>query len=332
MKNANVSIFVPHFGCPQMCTFCNQRSITGAQGDVIENAKNSIETAIRTLGDDSKNAEIAFFGGSFTAIDRDFMLTLLNLAYDYVKAGRFKGIRISTRPDKISEEILDILKAYGVTSIELGAQSMNDRVLSLNRRGHNSQSVESASRLIRSYGFELGLQMMTGMYGSDDETDIASAQKIIDLAPDTVRIYPTVVIEGTQLCELYRSGEYTPPTLENGVELCAKLLLMFEREGIRVIRLGLHSGGDVEGNFVAGMYHPALRELCESKIYLQNATKLLENKGEGKKLLLVAGGCTSKMVGQKRANLELLKEMGFDCIVKEKDGLSKYEVELGEIG
>ena len=330
MKNANVSIFVPHFGCPQMCTFCNQRSITGAQGDVIENAKMSIETALHSLGEDSKNSEIAFFGGSFTAIDRDFMLTLLSLAYDYVKAGRFKGIRISTRPDKISEEILDVLKAYGVTSIELGAQSMDDEVLALNRRGHNAQSVENACRLIRSYGFELGLQMMTGMYGSNDETDILSAQKIIDLAPDTVRIYPTVVIEGTELCELYRSGKYIPPTLENGVELCARLLMMFEDKGIKVIRLGLHSGGDVEGNFVAGMYHPAFRELCESKIYFQNAVKVLRGEEKGEKLLLVADGCTSKMIGQRKANLDLLKEMGFDCTVREKDGLCKYEVELGE--
>lgn len=331
MKNANVSIFVPHFGCPQKCTFCNQRSITGAQGDVIENAKNSIETAIRTLGEDSKNAEIAFFGGSFTAIDRDFMITLLSVAYEYVREGRFKGIRISTRPDKISTEILDILKAYGVSSIELGAQSMDDRVLELNRRGHNSQSVENASKLIRSYGFELGLQMMTGMYGSSDEKDIASAEKIIALKPDTVRIYPTVVIEGTELAELYRSGEYTPPTLESAVELCAGLLPMFEDKGIRVIRLGLHSGGDVEGNFVAGMYHPAFRELCESKIYFQNAVKMLDGKEKGEKILVVARGCTSKMVGQRKANLDLLKEMGFDCIVKEKDGLCKYEVEIGEV-
>ena len=330
MKNANVSIFVPHFGCSRKCTFCNQRSITGAQGDVIENAKMSIETARRTLGDDSKNAEIAFFGGSFTAIDRDFMLTLLGLAYPYVRNGEFKGIRISTRPDEISTEILDILKAYGVTSIELGAQSMDDGVLALNRRGHNAKCVADSSALIRSYGFELGLQMMTGMYGSSDETDIDSARKIIALKPDTVRIYPTVVIEGTELAELYRKGEYKPAALESGVELCAKLLMMFEREGIRAIRLGLHSGGNVEEGYVAGMYHPALRELCESRIYFGNAVQALRNSEKGAKILFVAGGCTSKMIGQKRKNLDLLKDMGFDCQVQEKDGLCKYEVEIGE--
>lgn len=330
MKNANVSIFVPHFGCPQSCTFCNQRSITGANGDVIENAKNSIETAVRTLGENGKNAEIAFFGGSFTAIDREYMETLLSLAYDYVKDGKFKGIRISTRPDKISAEILDVLKKYGVTSIELGAQSMSDKVLELNRRGHNSESVAKACRLIRDYGFELGLQMMTGMYGTDDETDIESAKKIIALSPDTVRIYPTVVLEGTELAELYRSGKYTPPTLKSAVELCARLLMMFESNGIRVIRLGLHSGGNVEEGFVAGMYHPAFRELCESRIYLQNAVNLLDGCEKGEKILVVASGCVSKMIGQKRSNLQLLREMGFDCQVKERNGLNKYEVELGE--
>ncbi len=331
MKNANVSIFVPHFGCPQSCTFCNQRSITGAKGDVIENAKLSIETAVRTLGENSKNAEIAFFGGSFTAIDEEYMKTLLSLAYEYVKRGEFRGIRISTRPDKISAEILELLKQYGVTSIELGAQSMDDRVLELNRRGHNSQSVVDASNLIRSFGFELGLQMMTGMYGSDDETDMASAKKIMELKPDTVRIYPTVVIEGTELAELYRSGEYTPPTLESAVELCAKLLLMLEDRDIKVIRLGLHSGGDVEGNFVAGVYHPALRELCENRIYLENALKALDGAQKGEKILFVANGCTSKMVGQKRSNLERLCKMGFECTVRERNGLNKYDVELGEI-
>lgn len=330
MKNANVSIFVPHFGCPQSCTFCNQRSITGAKGDVIENAKIAIKTALHTLGQDSKNAEIAFFGGSFTAIDREYMEALLSLAYEHVKNGEFKGIRISTRPDAISAEILEILKKYGVASIELGAQSMSDKVLELNRRGHSSQSVASASKLIKEYGFELGLQMMTGMYGADDETDIDSAKKIIALLPDTVRIYPTVVLDGTELAELYRRGKYTPPTLETAVELCARLLTMFERKGIRVIRLGLHSGGNVEDGYVAGVYHPAFRELCESKIYLEDAIKLLDGCEKGEKTLLVANGCISKMIGQKRENLEKLREMGFDCKVKERNGLKKYEVELGE--
>ena len=330
MKGANVSIFVSHFGCPQKCTFCNQHSITGAYGDVIENAKSAIAIARQSLGENSRNAEIAFFGGSFTAIDEQYMKTLLALAYEHVKTGEFKGIRISTRPDKISAEILDVLKSYGVTAIELGAQSMSDRVLSMNRRGHDSACVEAASRLIKEYGFELGLQMMTGMYGSDDETDVETARRIIALSPDTVRIYPTVVIENTELCELYRDGVYCPPSLEGSVELCARLMMMFESEGIRVIRLGLHSGGGVEESYVAGVYHPAFRELCESRIYLENAQNILLGTEKGKKTLYVAGGCLSKMIGQRRANLEALKESGFDCTVKERTGLNKYEVQSGE--
>ena len=330
MKNANVSIFVSHFGCPRKCTFCNQHSITGAYGDVIENAKTAIETARRTLGENSRYAEIAFFGGSFTAIDEEYMLALLNLAYERVKTGEFKGIRISTRPDKISVEILETLKSYGVTAIELGAQSMSDKVLSMNNRGHDSECVVKASQLIRSYGFELGLQMMTGMYGSDDETDIATAEKIIALSPDTVRIYPTIVIENTQLCDLYREGRYIPPSLESAVDLCSKLLLMFESKGIRVIRLGLHSGGNVEETYVAGVYHPAFRELCESRIYLENAKKVLLGTQKGSKTLFVANGCLSKMIGQKRANTDALKTLGYDCIVKERNGLNKYEVQSGE--
>ena len=224
-----------------------------------------MEKALSSGGIDAKKSEIAFFGGSFTAIDRDYMLTLLDAAKPYLKD--FGGIRVSTRPDNIDEEILCLLKEAGVTAIELGAQSMNDDVLRLNDRGHDSDAVRKSSELIKKFSFSLGLQMMTGLYGSSDKTDLETAREFIALSPDTVRIYPTVILKNTKLEELFVSGDYIPDTLEETVNLCSQLISMFEDNNISVIRVGLHSSETVEGSMLAGGYHPALRELCENRIF-----------------------------------------------------------------
>ncbi len=323
MKHINVAVFVPHCGCPNQCTFCNQRAISGTTSpttpdDVIRAVKIAMPKA------DKETSEIAFFGGSFTAIDREYMISLLEAAYPYIKNGHFKGIRISTRPDCIDEATLDILKAYGVTSIELGAQSMNDIVLTANKRGHTSDDVVKASGLISDFGFELGLQMMTGMYMSSDADDIATAEKIIELKPQTVRIYPTVVLKGTELENLYLKKQYYPPSLENSVNLCAKLLKMFHDNGVKVIRLGLHSGGGVDENFVAGIFHPAFRELCESKIYYDTVIENLKDKG--KYDIFVKASELSKMIGQKKSNITKLLSCGFDISVKADDSLPIYKI------
>ena len=323
MKHINVAVFVPHCGCPNQCTFCNQRAISGTTTPTTpEDVIKAVEIALPRA--DKENSEIAFFGGSFTAIDREYMISLLEVAYPYIKDGPFKGIRISTRPDCIDEETLDILKSYGVTSIELGAQSMNDNVLVANKRGHTSADVVNASRLISSYGFELGLQMMTGMYMSDDNDSIVTAEKLIELNPKTVRIYPTVVLKGTELENLYLDKKYTPPTLEESANLCAKLLMMFYENNIKVIRLGLHSGGDVDENFIAGTFHPAFRELCESRIYLNTITKTLKEKG--RYTVFVKSSEISKMIGQKKTNISHLLSEGYDVTVRPDDSLPIYKI------
>ena len=272
MRHVNVALFVPHEGCPNQCSFCNQRAISGKKSQVTPD---DVDSAVKIAMDnpDSKGGEIAFFGGSFTAIDRQTMVSLLSAAHRYIADGSFRGIRVSTRPDAINPEICSVLRHYGVTAVELGAQSLDDNVLRLNRRGHTAEDVIRATRLLQQEGFETGLQMMTGLYGSTDTDSLQTAEKIIGLKPDTVRIYPTVVLESTHLCELYRKGEYSPQDVEGAAEICAKLL---EKADIRVIRTGLHSGGDVEGEFVAGAYHPAFKEICESKIYLRKALDFIK--------------------------------------------------------
>ena len=327
MKHINVALFVPDEGCPHRCSFCNQKTISGKVTALkVEEIDKAVEIALNNIG--CNEGEIAFFGGSFTAIDKDYMTELLDRAYAYVKKGLFKGIRISTRPDCITSEILDALKCYGVTAIELGCQSMDDRVLALNTRGHSESDVTQAAKLIREYDFELGVQMMTGLYGDSVEGSIKTAEKLIALSPDTVRIYPTIVLEGTKLCELYRKGVYTPQSVEEAAELCKTLLMMFVERGIKVIRLGLHSGGNVEDGYVAGPYHPAFREICESKIYLDNVLKELEDKNikQGKIEITVGVPFVSMLTGQKKANILKLNEMGFEVKIIQNKEYEKYKV------
>lgn len=266
------------------------------------------------------SSEIAFFGGSFTAIDRDYMISLLSAAYEYLD--EFGGIRISTRPDCIDKETLEILKKYGVTSVELGAQSMDDNVLLLNRRGHNSECVRKASKLIKDFGFSLGLQMMTGLYGSTDDTDIYTAREFLKLSPDTVRIYPTVLLKDTYLSELYRDNIYSPQTVDDAVRLCSKLICLFEEADVSVIRVGLHSSETLEENIIAGAYHPAFRELCENQIFLDKITKhLLDCRiKQGSVTIKVAPHALSKAIGQKRNNIKILNTMGYKPVfVADKD-------------
>ncbi len=330
MKHANISLFVPHMGCPHQCSFCNQKTISGAANELTP--QEVTETLLKASEDNlnPENTEIAFFGGSFTTIERNYMVSLLESAKPFIDKGFFKGIRISTRPDAIDKEILRILKEYNVTAIELGAQSTDSEVLLLNRRGHTKEHIINASKLIKENGFSLGLQMMTGLLGDSDEKSLKTCEDIISLKPDTVRIYPTVTLEGTYLGELYKKGEYKPQTLDNAVSLCGKLLKKFYDEDIKVIRLGLHSGGNVEEGFLAGPYHPAFGELCEGEIYLNEAKKQLEDMPKGEKLIFVNPKEISKMIGQKGKNKKYLADMGYIVSVKGKECLSKYEIEINE--
>lgn len=322
MKKGNISIFIPHLGCPQQCSFCNQKTITGNQKQpTCDYVSSAVETALRKKG---YEYEIAFFGGSFTAIDREYMLSLLKTAYAYVADGRVKGIRISTRPDCIDDEILDILKAYGVTSIELGAQSMDDEVLKANLRGHTAQDVENASRLIKSYGFELGLQMMTGLYLDTDEKAVETAKRIIALQPSTVRIYPTVVLKGTMLAKLYEDEVFKPQTVDDAANLCTRLVPMFEDAGIKVIRLGLHASDDIKKNAVAGAYHESFGEIVKSRYMLNRILKYKPGDYE----IMVNPRSVSQLKGQQKRNIYFLMEEGYNIKVTVTDKVAQNDLKI----
>jgi histone acetyltransferase (RNA polymerase elongator complex component) len=329
MVHSNISIFVAHVGCPNICSFCNQHTISGSQSaPTIEEVRATCESAFNRIVDKS-STEIAFFGGSFTAIERSYMVALLECVQSFIGEGKFSGIRVSTRPDCITPEILDILKKYHVTAIELGCQSMKDSVLLANRRGHSAQDVTKACELIKSYGFELGLQMMVGLYTSTIQDEYYTMQQIISLNPTTVRIYPTVVLKGTHLDELRQSGEYVLYGLDTMVEICADFLIEFEKHNIKVIKCGLHSSELVESEMTGGYYHPAFRELCESRIYRKTIEKLIEEHPNRQCYSFeVSSRYYSMAVGQKKSNIEYFKGKGFKVCFVPSDSLKKYECNL----
>ena len=328
MSHSNISIFVPHLGCPHQCTFCNQKHITGQTYIPTEiDIDNAVCIALKSPKFNPLCGEIAFFGGSFTAIDKDYMLSLLAAAKKHILNGSVSGIRISTRPDCIDSEILSLLKEYKVSAIELGAQSMCDRVLNLNKRGHTSNDVVTASNLIKEYGFELGLQMMTGLYGSSEKEDILTAEKIIKLKPNTVRIYPTITLLNTELHNLYSNGEYKPQEIKNAIDLCATLCEMFEDANIKVIRLGLHSIDNAA--FVAGPWHPAFKELCDSKRYRDKIERL--DLKQGNYEVFVSPRDLSKAIGQKRSNIKYFEDKNINLKFIENSELNTFEFTIRDV-
>ncbi len=312
MKHSNISIFVPHVGCPHLCAFCDQRTISGEdKAPKADDVRRICTKALSEVGS-PENTEIAFFGGSFTAIKRDYMILLLEAANEFVGDGKFRGIRISTRPDYIDDEILSLLRQYNVTAIELGAQSLNDEVLLANERGHLSEDVFYASELIKNFGIELGLQLMVGLYKSDIQKEYDNIEKVISIAPDTVRIYPVVILKGTKLGALYMSGEYKTMPVQTVIDICADMLDAFENAGIRVIKCGLHASEFVERDMVGGYYHPAFRELCEGIRFRHLFEKALDDSDIKRAEIKVSPKDLSKALGQKKCNIDYFKSKGID--------------------
>ena len=316
-KEYIIPIFVPHLGCPNDCTFCNQKKISGQTKNVkAEDVKNTIEYYLNNFKDDNKYIEVAFFGGSFTGIDVDKQKELLSVAYEYIKNKKIDSIRISTRPDYINKEILKMLKSYGVKTIELGVQSTNDYILKRANRGHTFEDVKKASKLIRKNGFILGHQMMVGLPESTRQDEINTAKDLIKLKPKIVRIYPVLVIKGTQLEKDYESGEYTPLTVEQAVETAKDLLVLFNKKKINVIRIGLQNTNEItdpnskKSQVVAGPYHPAFRQLVESRLWYDNIANEIKkvNSNVTHIQIDVNPSDINNAVGHKRINIEKIND------------------------
>ncbi len=335
-KHVNIPIFIPHIGCPNQCVFCNQRTISGVNSFDISRVRDDIETALETI-DDSQETEIAFFGGSFTGIEFNLMMTLLKLANEYILCGRVKSIRCSTRPDYINGEILDILKVHNVDTIELGLQSTSDKVLELSKRGHSRIDEEKACQLIIDAGFNLVGQMMIGLPGSTLMDEIQTANFIVKCGATAARIYPTIVFHDTELCEMAKCGQYVPIDLNDAIDRAARVLEIFNDNGVNVIRIGLCSSENLinDEKYYAGPNHPALGEMIENALFYNKIVRCLESRKTFNDSILhvfVSRGCLSKAIGQKKSNKnKLIREYGFKEVkFKEDESLFGYELRIEE--
>ena len=320
-------------GCPNMCVFCNQRSISGKPSFDIANVEREIEEVLSTVkGDDF--VEIAFFGGSFTGIDRDLMISLLSLAQKYIDRGLVSSIRLSTRPDYISDEILDILSSYSVGTIELGLQSMDDDVLFASKRGHTSRDAERACAMIKERGFSLIGQMMVGLPESNVEKEIATARKICEMGADGARIYPTVVFYDTELCSMMQSGVYNALSNNEAVYRTKEALKVFAEQNVPCIRVGLCSGENLSNDelVAGGANHSAIGELAMSALYFDKICEYLDSFLDDKipENITILGprGEISKIVGQKRKNIEKICQKYHIKRIKvlEKNELLRYNI------
>lgn len=333
MKNKNyiIPIFVPHRGCPNDCVFCNQKKITGLSTDVTaEDVENTILEWLITIPS-KKNIEVAFYGGSFTAIDYNIQESLLKVVLKFKEKGLVDRIRLSTRPDCIDIKNLELLKKYSVDIIELGVQSLDEEVLLKSARGHSSHSVKDAVQAIKSYGFSIGLQMMIGLPGDSKEKSIETGKKIIELEPDFVRIYPTLVVKDTFLEKMLIDQIYTPLTLEEAIDICTYLVMMFNYYGIPIIRVGLQPTENIQLNqdVIAGPFHPAFRQLVESNIYRLILDEFFLNIKLKEPIftIRIKENEISSIVGQKSSNLKyLLEKFNLKKISILKDRLPKGEL------
>ncbi|MCX7921821.1 MAG: radical SAM protein [Clostridia bacterium] len=311
-KHIIIPIFVPHKGCPYDCIYCNQKTISGQHDETSEeNIKKTIEDHLATSGDNAY-VEIGFYGGSFTGIEKELQIKLLKIANHYIKDNLVNAIRLSTRPDYINTEILKYLQYYGVKTIELGVQSLDNEVLTKTCRGHSIDDVITSSHLIKEFGFDLGIQTMIGLPGDDREKALHTAERVIELVPKIVRIYPTLVIRDTYLEKMYNSGLYTPISLDEAVDICSELLNMYKRKSINVIRIGLQATESINLNndVVAGPFHPAFRQLVESRLILKEIVQcIVKNKLNDKNEITIYTDhrFISNVIGQNKYNIKYLK-------------------------
>ena len=344
MKNKYIiPIFVPHLGCPNDCTFCNQRKISGQMKNITENdVRDTIEEYLNNFRKKDAKVEVAFYGGSFTGIDSEIQEKLLKAAYDYIKEKKVHSIRISTRPDYIDKATLKRLKKYKVKTIELGVQSTNNYVLEKCKRGHTFEDVIKASKLIKRYGFILGHQMMIGLPESTEQDDINTAKDLIKLKPKIVRIYPVLVIKGTELENEYKKGEYEPLTVSQAVERCKELCYMFGKKKINIIRIGLQNTESIcsplkgESEVVAGPYHETFRQLVESSIYYDIIVEKIKtfNTKVKEVEIIVNPQDVNNVIGYRKENITKLKEMyDVNVIIKQdiKHTKEKIDVKISKI-
>jgi histone acetyltransferase (RNA polymerase elongator complex component) len=311
IKHFTIPIFIPELACPFQCVFCDQRKISGSiEIPSIEGVDEIIQKYLSTLPEEKARIEIGFFGGNFTGIPESDQRAFLSIAQKYVDNGSVQSIRLSTRPDYISQENLSLLKDFSVKTIELGAQSMDDDVLIKSGRGHTAQDIIDSSELIRQAGFDLGLQIMIGLPGDTMEKCLKTANQIVALKPKDVRIYPTLVIKGTELAELFKEGLYEPLSIKAAVLWTKDIYRIFENANLDIIRVGLHPSEELTNNnsLITGPYHQSFRELVLSELWKDRFFEQLEFTKSKSLIIYVASKELNHAIGYGSSNVKLLEK------------------------
>ena len=331
-----IPIFVPHLGCPNDCVFCNQNRISGksVNPDINQLYKDVEEYASTIDRGGNPSVELAFFGGSFTGIQREIQDEYLRMGKFFLDQGKVDSIRVSTRPDYITEDILDNLDKHGVKTIELGVQSLCDEVLESSNRGHSVADVFHAAHMIKNRGFILGFQLMPGLPGDNEMIFKETVDQTISIKPDIVRIYPTLVIKETKLCHMYFEGEYEPLSIEDAIEYSLYAFEKFNESGINVIRIGLQPSDNIskEKDVVAGPFHPSFRELVESEFFKRVGDNLFFMANsyfiDKKVIFYVPVGKLSIVIGNRKSNVNYWRKVwGIKNIkIIESDYVHEYDM------
>ena len=329
-----VPLFIPHQGCKHRCVFCQQNTITDRTQGIpsADGIRNTIELAIQSKRFAGRSPrEVAFYGGTFTALPNITMKKILDVVFPLLKDGTIQSIRLSTRPDALGKDKLQILKSSGVSTVELGVQSMDDKVLLLSQRGHTSSDTVTAFRVLKENGFKVGAQLMPGLPGDSPARLMETIDKVIDLKPDMARLYPTLVIRGTKLAQWYKQGTYTPWGLEEAIDLCKEACKRLEDAGIPVIRIGLMSSPSLlkQGEIIAGPWHPSLGLLVRSAIHLEKVKSCLPFVGEKRSIVLFAPEKETPLIrGHKNSGIQQIEAITGASV---KGVVSDNSVPTGEI-
>ncbi len=329
-KHSNIPIFIPELACPHQCIFCDQKKISGTHSiPQPADVKDIVEQYLETMPE-NRIINIAFFGGSFTGLPVDLQEQYLKEASSYVKDGRVSGIRLSTRPDYINRTVLELLKKYGVSTIELGVQSTDLEVLNRSGRGHTFEDIENASNMICENGFELGLQMMIGLPGDSYERSIQTANDIVSLGAGNTRIYPAIVVKGTTLERLYQEGEYTPLTLEQAVEWTKDIVQIFEKNNVSIIRMGLHPSDElvIGKSLIDGPFHASFKEMVMTQIWKEIIDTELYDITSNKIKITVSNRQIHYAIGYRQINKEQLKSRGYNVRFARNPSFSQYQIDV----
>jgi histone acetyltransferase (RNA polymerase elongator complex component) len=327
-----IPIFLPQDKCPYDCIFCNQGIAVGeirqlTCGDIC----GIINTALATIPEGS-NVQAGFYGGSFTNLPFELQKEYLEAVSPFIKTNRINGIRISTRPDSLDEMTVSILKQYGVITIELGAQILDDEILTSIKRGHTSTDVRNAVRILHDNGLNVGLQLMVGLPGEDKARRDKSFNDVLSIKPDFLRIHPTLVLKGSELEKIYNIGDYVPLSIEEAIVICSDLVIRAESSGIPVIRIGLQSSCSLQetGSILAGPWHPSFGQMVRGEIYYHLFLKGMRelNEETGKLRIEVQCSDPETMKGQGNGNLKkiIVRYPDLALIIKKNKTMSKNQI------